>query len=527
MTNPSNVLDGPGVALLTSDGMDFEALATAELNALARKLTEAANAGREAAIEEAERRAQSRAEEEIARMQSEALAVLEQVRAEAAIDLARVRDEAAGALAAAQADLTKLAADRELALEQLRHEAAANLQLVLAEREDALARARAEAEDDGSRLRSELAAETARVRQMADAAIADAQATAQQEIDQAKQLLETSLARAQAAESELVAIRAAASTATKTSSTFGAMIEKLRDRQAELAAENERLAAENAAFRYERQELVDAASKASRPSPVIELAGAVARVAAAATIDDVLGAAVVSLGERLARVALFAVRDTRLVPLAHRGFDSNSGLDKVVVPLGVDSFLSTAAQAPDIRVLRDGQQTAVAPFGGSPDFVLTAPIAVRGELIAVLYADDSGATLESSAADESLSLTRVLLAYTTLRLERLTIELKAAAELRAYAQMLVDEAEYVHQADVTASRPERERAHRLAENLRCARQIYQQRVTLEGPAAAALLDDVIRQTIERRSGTSFARELELALRDGAADTFERQTAQAS
>jgi len=507
--------------------MDFDALATAELTALAGKLAEAARAERDIAVEEAERRAQWRAEEEIARVRADAMALSEQVRAEAEVTIARGRDEAEAAIGAAQADAARLAADRDFALEQLRNETAANLQQVLAERDFAVAQARNEAEGDGSRLRTELAAETARVRQMADAAIAEAQALAQQEIDQAQIALAASVARAQAAETELVAIRVAASTATKTSSTFGAMIEKLRDRQTELAAENERLAAENAAYTYERQELLDAAAKAARPGSVIEVAGAFERVAAATTIDDVLEAAVAGLAQRLARVALFGVRDTRLLPVAHRGFDANSGLDKVVVPLGVDSFLSSAAHTTELRVLRDGEQTGAAPFGGSPQFVLIAPITARGELVAVLYADDSGATLGSSDADESLSVARVLLAYTSLRLEQLTIELKAAAELRAYAQMLVDEAEYVYQSDVAGSRPDHERTHRLVENLRCARQIYGQRVTLEGPAAAALLEEVIGQTIERRSGTPFGRELAMAVNDGAMGAFGEQTAQAS
>jgi hypothetical protein len=505
--------------------MDFDALVTAELTALASRLAEAARAGRDAAAEEAEQRAQTRAEVEIARVRTEANALAEQLRAETEAALERIQRDAAAAIASAQTDAASMAADRDAALEQLRAEAAANLQQVIAERDAAIAQARFEAEGDGSRLRTELAAETARVRQMADAAIAEAQALAQLEIAQAQMALDVSVARAQAAETELVAIRAAASTATKTSSTFGAMIEKLRDRQAELAAENERLAAENAAFSYERQEWLEATSKAARPAAVIDLAGTFERVAAAATVDDVLGSAVDGVSQRLARVALFAVRDTRLLPIAHRGFDANSGLDKVVVPLGVDSFLSTAAQATDLRVLRDDRQAAT-PFGGSPQFVLTAPITVRGELMALLYADDSGATLDARDADDSLALVRVALAYTALRLERLTLELKATAELRAYAQMLVDEAEYMHQADLSARRPDTERVQRLAENLRCAHQIYRQRVTLEGPAAAALLDDVLRDLMAAKAATPFGRDLQDAVA-GSADVSDHRTAQAS
>ena len=52
-----------------------------------------------------------------------------------------------------------------------------------------------------------------------------------------------------------------------------------------------------------------------------------------------------------------------------------------------------------------------------------------------------------------------------------------------------------------------DRLERLTENLRCARQIYGQRVTLEGPAAASVLDEVIERVVEAKAETSFGREL--------------------
>ena len=96
--------------------------------------------------------------------------------------------------------------------------------------------------------------------------------------------------------------------------------------------------------------------------------------------------------------------------------------------------------------------------------------------------------------------------HATLALDRLTIELKTIAELRAYAQMLIDEVEYVFEADA-ANVDTGNREERLRENLRCARQIYQQRVTREGPPAASVLEEMIRDTITVKARTEFGRGL--------------------
>jgi hypothetical protein len=177
-----------------------------------------------------------------------------------------------------------------------------------------------------------------------------------------------------------------------------------------------------------------------------------------------------------------------------------------------DSFIALAARAHHPRVFdtaaRAGDDT---PFGAAPSIVVTAPIAVRGELTALLYADDAGVAGGSPLGhDNSARLAALLQRHTALRLERLTIDLKAIAELRAYAQMLIEEVEYVHAADVSGKRSETEQTDRLTENLRCAQQIFQQRVTVEGPGAAALLDEIVARAIESRAGTPFGRHLGVA-----------------
>lgn len=553
--------------------MEFESLVQEELTALVKKLADLAATERVGAVDAAVAQVRSEAEAGAARLQSETTAALERAREEFAARLTRAEAEALASIdearASAQDELSRALGERDSAIETMRREHDARLAEARAEQDAALltaqathqtallaaqaerdaalsaARAehdsvlsairadyettlfaaRAEAEGDGSKMRADLAAETLRIREMADAAIADAQLTAAGEVAQARTAAELSAARAQAAETELVAVRAAASAAARTSGTFGEMVEKLRDRQAQLAAENERLAAENAAYSYERQELLDKTDSARTGPSVARLASTFERVSTASALDAVLSSAATGLAEGFSRVAVFEVRDNRLLPGFHRGFDANSGLDKVVIPLGVDSFMSTAAHTREPRILRGPSQTAAAPFGGSPQLVVTAAVAAHGETVAVLYLDDSGLAVSPEAADERLAQAQVVLAFTTARLDRLTAEMKAAAELRAYAQMLVDEAEYVHQADISAKKPDAERTTRLAENVRCARQIYRQRVAVDGPAAAGLLEEVLKATVEARAATTFGRELQKAI--GGAAAGAQRAAQAS
>jgi hypothetical protein len=130
------------------------------------------------------------------------------------------------------------------------------------------------------------------------------------------------------------------------------------------------------------------------------------------------------------------------------------------------------------------------------------PIVVRGEPLAALLAAD-----ETRPGGEGARLAVLLCRHLALALERLMIELKAVGELSAYAQMLLDEVEYVFNADTAANVGAAQRRERLKENLRCARQIYGQRVTLEGPAAAAVLDQVLSKLLDSKGETPFGRDL--------------------
>jgi peptidoglycan hydrolase CwlO-like protein len=252
---------------------------------------------------------------------------------------------------------------------------------------------------------------------------------------------------------------------------------------------------------------LEAARSRDRGTLLHRLQTAFEQGARSTSVEDVLVASARGLTEDFTRAAVFVVKDNRLEAAWQSGFDAHSGLAKVVIPLGVDSLLAQTASADGVRAFPADsvEDPALALFGGSPSLIVTAPVKVRGETLAVIYADDAGGRPLGAVADDAARLVDLLRSSAMLRLERLTLELKAIAELRSYARMLLDEVEYVYSADARAGKSDSDRLERLQQNLRCAREIYQQRVSPEGPAAAALLGEEIAAATGKQ--THFGREL--------------------
>jgi hypothetical protein len=88
---------------------------------------------------------------------------------------------------------------------------------------------------------------------------------------------------------------------------------------------------------------------------------------------------------------------------------------------------------------------------------------------------------------------------------RHTQELKTLAELREYADTLLEEVRVVHRADVESGKASEIVHRRLRDNLDYACQLYAYRAAMEGTTAAALLDEQIAQAI--REDTPFAQDL--------------------
>lgn len=419
--------------------------------------------------------------EAIARERAEALGMLEKERAEAAKAFERERTEAARALERERAEATR-------ALEHEQTDAAKTLARERAELTKALEHERAANADLLTRA----------------SALADSQAA--------------SLASARAAAQEALAAleqeKAARAELEVASTELEQELMPLRQRAAEAAAELQEaesaLERETAARTSLEQEVLALRRQAASASAAIreQLSDRVAAIfddiARGASVEEVLAAAANGLADDFSRVAVLAVNDGRLEPRYQRGFDPADGVEQAAVAIDDGSWLANAARTDDLGV-HAGDALADLPFGGSPSLGVTAPIAVRGELLALLYADNDGRPRVTEATP--LRLADIVRRHTSLRLDRLTLELKTIGELRAYARMLLDEVEYVYRADVSARKPDGERVERLTENLRCARQIYQQRMALEGPALPSLLEEVIAGAIAAKSSTPFGREL--------------------
>jgi hypothetical protein len=231
---------------------------------------------------------------------------------------------------------------------------------------------------------------------------------------------------------------------------------------------------------------------------------------AAATVADVFTALVEQLAAEFPRVAIFRAKDQRLEGELAAGLDDAVDITTLVIPTSDDSVITRAAAG---VTLEQGTAEEIAdarsPFGDSPASALAAPLMFQGETLAVVYADSDVVSNDAHAA-----FAGVLVGHANVVLSRLTQEMKAARELREYAQMLLHEAEEMFLADIQEGRTEPDRLRRLHGTIEFGRQLYAQRAALEGPAVAGLLEDEIAALIRVEPITRFGSGLAAAL-DGA------------
>lgn len=316
--------------------------------------------------------------------------------------------------------------------------------------------------------------------------------------------LRTALAREQeqaarardAHAAELAQLKAAHAASTQAADTETARL------RSSLEASREVLEGEASLLREE----LAVARRGHRENLVSRLSRLFEEVARGTSVEDVLSAAAHGLADDFPRVAVFVASNGRLDPRYQRGFDADSGIGRAGFVAGDASLLGRTAASGELGV-HTGDALTGLPFGGGAAFAVTAPLAVRGELLAVIYADIGDLPLPEDRGAASARVADIIRRHTELRLDRLTAELKVTGDLRGYARMLLDEVEYVYRADVSAKAPDEERLRRLAENLRCARQFFEQRAATEGAPMAHLLDDVLMTTTAARASTPFGREL--------------------
>ena len=109
-------------------------------------------------------------------------------------------------------------------------------------------------------------------------------------------------------------------------------------------------------------------------------------IAGPTTIGDLLVALADVLAGEFARVALFRVRGNKLEGAHQVGFDLNTDIAKVIIPLGMDSLLARAVASGCIESIEPDEAADVsrAPFGGAPTCALALPIVANGETFGIL-----------------------------------------------------------------------------------------------------------------------------------------------
>jgi hypothetical protein len=283
-------------------------------------------------------------------------------------------------------------------------------------------------------------------------------------------------------------------------------------RETRNALENARLEAAASLNELEKEAAERARLTASLakvpPQPFDALLTTFQSFTTATTIDDVLSTLVDALASDFSRVALFRMNGNQVEGVRQIGLDFDGDISTVSIPLTVGSHLTHSVTSGCVEgflatELPEGRRL---PFSGSPNFVLTLPVVVRGEPLAVIYADDADRVhSEAFSPDRSVKFAQILLWQAIPLLTRLSTDLVALTELRQYATMLVNEIEHIYNADAATGKESEELQSRLRENLQCARQIYAQRVIPEGPFAATLLEEQL--ALQTQAGTAFGRDV--------------------
>ena len=227
----------------------------------------------------------------------------------------------------------------------------------------------------------------------------------------------------------------------------------------------------------------------------------------ATTVADIFRTLVTQLSTEFQRVAIFRVKGNHLEGELAAGVDSSVDITKIVIPIGLSSVITKAAASGSLEhATKEQIVDSRPPFGGAPASALAAALVFQGERLAVAYADS-----DAPFSDAHGAFAGVLVRHANALLAHLTHELKAARQLREYAQMLLHEAEQMFLADLQAGIPAPDRVRRLRDSIGCARQLYTQHAALEGPLSADLLNEEITAISEVEPVTAFARDLAIVV----------------
>jgi len=252
-----------------------------------------------------------------------------------------------------------------------------------------------------------------------------------------------------------------------------------------------RAAAEHAAEQAAAERSV-APAVLAQPAAADRLIDGIRALARARSLTDALDALIAAASREALRVAVLLNRGLSLAGWRFVGFDTAFDAPETVnVALADAGVIAEALETGTATVARDrGPAFAALPAGHD---ALAAPIAVGGEIVAVLYADQAGSddyipgwtdVLEMLTANAA----RTLEALTAIKAVRFvtapgpsedapradTEDDDAAA--RRYARLLVSEIKLYHEPQVMAGRQGRDLRSRLGGEIARARSVYEQRV---------------------------------------------------
>lgn len=240
-----------------------------------------------------------------------------------------------------------------------------------------------------------------------------------------------------------------------------------------------------------------------RPERLLDAVRAIDR---ARTLSDILDTLAACAGREASRAAVLLVRDGELRGWRFIGFDpSFANGSAIEIPLRDAGVIADAIE-------RVGAATADAPARFAASDAVRAyamPVAIAGDIVAVVYADDPADGEPPIAGDAAIEVlarhaSRAIEAHVAFAATRMLAEPvdappaaaeadDAEASARRYAKLLVSEIKLYHEPAVVAGRRDRDLATRLGGEIARARVLYEQRV----PSGVRQRSDYFRDELVR------------------------------
>lgn len=245
------------------------------------------------------------------------------------------------------------------------------------------------------------------------------------------------------------------------------------------------------------------------------LVDALRAIDAARSLTGILETLATRTAREAERAAILLVQGGRLRGWQFIGFDSSlKGGETIDLPIDDAGILSEAVKTNTVVAADSTQPMAALSFAASPSArdTVCVPIAIAGEVVAVLYADHSDASAWQAwrrrvdmLARHAARCLEAVVAFKAARMLTAPADPSSAdgsdasaedeTAARRYARLLVSEIRLYHEDAVAAGRRERDLATRLGGEIARARMLYEQRVTARVRQRADYFQDELVRTL--------------------------------